>query len=85
MISYGEAYGWDRFQTLTRAFEDFGVQLNRDSDRVRALDQSTYIVAAPSAAFDQDFRQELLDLKFPIDNSRYQYFHTQLSKHLGPP
>ena len=84
MITYGEEYGWDKFERLTKAFEEFGVQLNHDSEGVTPLDQSTYIVAALTVAFDQDFRQDFLDLSFPIDDARYQYFYAQVSEHLGP-
>ena len=84
MITYGEEYGWDKFQRLTKAFEDYGVQLHHDPEGVTPVDQSTFIVAALSVAFGRDFRQEFLDLSFPIDRDRYQYFFAEISAYLGP-
>ncbi len=85
MITYGEEYGWDKFERLTKAFEEFGVQLDHQSGEVTPVDQSTYIVAALGAAFGRDFRQDFVDLSFPIDDARYLYFLAKMSEHLGPP
>ena len=85
MITYGEEYGWDKFERLTKAFEEFGVQLDHQSGEVTPVDQSTYIVAALGAAFGRDFRQDFVDLSFPIDDARYLYFLAKMSEYLGPP
>ena len=84
MITFGETYGWHNFEKLAKAFEnEIGKQFTFQNDGASAIEQSTYIVAALSAAFSQDFRQEFIDLNFPSDDSLYQTFFTIIKQYLG--
>lgn len=73
MITYGENYGWQNFQRLSKAFEN-GVsdRFAFHRDGVSPIEQSTYVIAALSVAFGRDFRQEFRDLDFPIDDFLYE-------------
>jgi hypothetical protein len=83
MITYGEMYGWDKFENLTKAFEnELNAQFSFLDDGASAIEQSTYIVAALNVAFQQDFTQEFIDLEFPIDSSLLQEFTTILEQYV---
>lgn len=83
MITFGESYGWYNFEKLAKAFEEeISKQFTFQNDGASAIEQSTYIVAALSAAFGQDIRQEFIDLNFPIDDSLYQTFFTTIKQYV---
>jgi|TARA_B100001971_G_scaffold214597_1_gene253003 hypothetical protein len=86
MITYGERYGWDKFERLAKAFEgDLGEQFNFIDDGVASpIEQSTYIVAALSAAFDQDFRQDFMDLNFPINDKFFNEALPKIKQYIDP-
>lgn len=84
MFEFGEAYGWDHFKKLARAFED-GI-----SDRIifkngiiTDTDRSTFIIAALSASFELDLRQEFYDLSFPIDEDLYQSIYPAIHDYIN--
>lgn len=84
MINYGEKYGWDNFQNLAKAFQNgIGGQFTFQNDGSSAIEQSTYIVAALSAAFNQDFRQDFKNLNFPIDDKFFESAIPLIRQYIG--
>ncbi len=72
-IADGETYGWQNFKKLSKAFENgLNNRFAFQHDGVSNIERSTYIVAALSVAFGQDFKQEFKDLNFSIDDSLYE-------------
>ncbi len=73
MIIYGENYSWHNFEKVTMAFQnEIGNYFTFQYDGASGIEQSTYIIAALSVAFEQDFRDDFLMLNFPIDNMLFQ-------------
>jgi len=84
MIVYGETYGWEKLKKLAKAFQNgISNQFTFQNDGVSDVEQSTYIIAALSASFDKDFRQEFRDLNFLIDDTLYQEIHPKIQDYIN--
>jgi len=84
MIIYGERYGWENYIRFTKAFEDdIKYRFSFLDDGSSAEEQSTYIIAALSVAFDQDFRSDFEDLNFPIDYYLYNEIYWEISDYVN--
>jgi hypothetical protein len=84
MIEYGNLYGWESFKNLAKAFQDgISDQFTFHNDGVSDKEQSTYIIAALSASFNKDFRQEFYVLNFPIDEYLYEEVHPKIIDYLN--
>lgn len=80
MIVYGETYGWQEYTKFAKAFEnEIGQQFTFQNDGVSDIEQSTYVIAALSVAFGVDFRQDFIDLNFPVDDALYTEFYDKIS------
>lgn len=84
MITYGENYGFENYQKVARSFSNemndyFTFQLDGVSD----VEQSTYIIASLSASFQRDFRQDFINLKFPIDDELYTEVYDKIDSLFG--
>ena len=76
--------GWDKIPLFARAFEDEMRQYLPDIDVGRPPEvQSTYVVAALSVAFDQDFRQEFRDINFPVDYAMFEEFRNVIYDYIS--
>jgi len=84
MISYAEQYGWANIERLARAFSDgLASRFTFQADGVTGQEQSTYIVAALSAAFGRDFRVDFHELNFPIDPQLFSTVFQVLAAYLS--
>ncbi|MBT4870458.1 MAG: hypothetical protein HON47_02705 [Candidatus Diapherotrites archaeon] len=81
----GDEYGWKKFQKF---YNGFSYDLKDDftfwEDGVSDIEETTYMVAALNVAFEQDFRQDFLDLNFPIDNTLYSKIYPIISDYINP-
>ncbi|MFH1787513.1 MAG: PKD domain-containing protein [archaeon] len=84
MIVYGETYGWENYKKFTKAFEDgISSKFTFQNDGSSEDEQSTYIIAALGASFDQDFRSDFEELNFPIDNSLYENIYPKIKEYVS--
>ena len=73
-----------KLKKLAKAFQnDISNQFTFQNDGVSDVEQSTYIIAALSASFDKDFRQEFRDLNFLIDETLYQEIHSKIQDYIN--
>ena len=72
MIIYGEEYGWDKYQNLSRLFQsELGSVFNFQKDGVSDEEKSTYIIAVLGVVFNEDFRAEFEELHFTVNETLY--------------
>ena len=84
VITYGEQFGWSNIQRLAKAFQSgLASQFTFQNNGSSAIEQSTYIVAAISAAFRRDLKAEFQQLNFPIDEGLYVAILATLTSYLG--
>lgn len=80
MIELGERHGWAPFRGLARAFAaDLSGRFPFLEDGASPAEQSTYVVAALSAAFELDLREDFRELAFPIDDRLFYSVIRELS------
>ena len=79
MITYGEDYGFENYHKVARSFSnEMTNQFIFQLDGVSDVEQSTYIIASLSASFQRDFRQDFVNLNFPIDGQLYNEVYDEL-------